>query len=243
MVIRYFILRYLVFALIFSFGIAQRIQATEDFRIESAETELFKKYTDLLENKVIKDLSLNHDTYLKSPNEYWRFLDRTFLKNWDFDATTRALIGAEIYYVLSESQFNSLSKTLEVTLIRYAFESLPFYFGQQLKVLDIKLDKKNSFSWLKINMKSSRLPDIHLDLLLKRTTVDYWKGVDFRFKGITYVNLKKSSYREKFHKKQFVGLLDELNRKNEIFFTKICQRNANYLDPSSPPCIENHDKK
>ena len=70
-------------------------------------------------------------------------------------------------------------------------------------------------------MESPRFPDIHLDLLLKRTNSGQWKGVDFRFKGITYVNLKKNSYRQDFEDLKFKGLLRKLDDKNK-FSLKIC---------------------
>ena len=150
---------------------------------------------------------VNYKNYLESPNKYWNFLEDTFLDNWDFDATTKALIGNDIFNSLSNSQFKELSRVLEVTLIRYAFESLSFYGEQKLNVIDIKLNEQQTLAWLKINMDSPSFPDIHLDLLLKRTDDNQWKGVDFRFKGITYVNLKKNSYRQDFKDLKFEGLL------------------------------------
>ena len=135
------------------------------------------------------------------------FLMNTFLDNWDFDATTKALIGGDIFNSLSNLQFKELSRALEITLIRYAFESLSFYGEQKLNVIDIKLNEQQTLAWLKINMESPRFPDIHLDLLLEAYDDNQWKGVDFRFKGITYVNLKKNSYRQDFEDLKFKGLL------------------------------------
>ena len=86
-------------------------------------------------------------------------------------------------------------------------------------------------------MESPRFPDIHLDLLLKRTNSNQWKGVDFRFKGMTYINLKKSSYRQDFEDKKFKGLVGKLNDKNRLFFEILCKNKANYLDPKMPPCL------
>ena len=151
------------------------------------------------------------------------------------------MIGNEIFNSLSDLQFKELSKLLEMTLIRYAFESLPFYGEQKLNVIDIKVNKQQTFAWLKINMDSPRFPDIHLDLLLKRTDHNQWKGMDFRFKGITYINLKKNSYRQDFEDLKFQGLLRKLNDKNKVFFRDLCQSDANYLDSKKPPCLQNYD--
>ena len=90
-------------------------------------------------------------------------------------------------------------------------------------------------------MDSPRFPDIHLDLLLKRTDDNQWRGVDFRFKGITYVNLKKNSYRQDFEDLKFQGLLRKLENKNKVFFRDLCQSDANYIDPRRPPCLQNYD--
>ena len=200
------------------------------------EMEIIDSYESLLVKKVTSDLLANHKMYVEFPNRYWNFLEDTFIDNWDFDATTRALIGGDIFNSLSNLQFKELSRVLEVTLIRYAFESLSFYGEQKLNVIDIKLNAQQTLAWLKINMDSPRFPDIHLDLLLKRTDDDQWKGADFRFKGITYVNLKKNSYRQDFKDSKFVGLLKKLDDKNKLFFENLCQREENYIDPKSPPC-------
>ena len=207
------------------------------------EIEIIDSYESLLVKKVTNDLLANHKIYVEFPNRYWNFLEDTFLDNWDFDATTRALIGNEIFNSLSLPQFKKLSKTLEVTLIRYAFESLSFYGEQKLNVIDIKLNEQQTLAWLKINMDSPRFPDIHLDLLLKRTIDSQWRGVEFRFKGITYLNLKKNSYRQDFKDFKFEGLLKKLEDKNKMFFRDLCKGKTNYIDPKKPPCLQNYDKK
>ena len=110
-------------------------------------------------------------------------------------------------------------------------------------MVDIKLNEQQTFVWLKINIESPSFPDIHLDLLLRRTDEGQWKGVDFRFKGITYVNMKKNSYRQDFEDLRFKGLIEKLDDKNKLFFEELCQSEANYIDPKKPPCMQNYDKK
>ena len=207
------------------------------------EIEIIDSYESLLVKRVTSDLLANHKIYVEFPNKYWNFLEGTFLGNWDFDATTRALIGGDIFNSLSNLQFKELSRVLEITLIRYAFESLSFYGEQKLNVIDIKLNEQQTLAWLKINMDSPRFPDIHLDLLLKRAFDNQWRGVDFKFKGITYVNLKKNSYRQDFEEFKFEGLLKKLEDKNKMFFRDLCQSDVNHKDPRSPPCLQNYDKK
>ncbi len=211
--------------------------AEADSTLPDSEIQVLYIYESLLEDDVTYNLLANYEDYLESPNDYWNFLKDTLLDNWNFDATTRALIGDDIFNLLSDSQFKQLSRALEVTLVRYAFESLSLYSEQKLSVIDIKFNEQQTLAWLKVNMESPRFPDIHLDLLLKRTNSNQWRGVDFRFKGITYINLKKNSYRQDFEDLRFIGLLEKLDDKNELFFKELCQSEANYIDPKKPPCL------
>ncbi len=229
--------------LLVSIFISNGLLAQNDTKHSALEMNIIADYEALLSEKVTSDLLANHKIYVEFPNKYWDFLEDTFLVNWDFDATTRALIGDDIFNSLPNLQFKELSRVLEVTLIRYAFESLSFYGEQKLNVIDIKLNAQQTLAWLKINMNSPSFPDIHLDLLLKRTDGDQWKGADFRFKGITYVNLKKNSYRQDFKDFKFEGFLKKLDDKNKLFFEDLCEIKANYIDPKKQPCLQNYDKK
>ncbi len=218
-----------------------RLIAHGNSNINDLSAELITGYNSLLEGKVTNGLLANYKKYQNFPNEYWSFVNETFSDNWNFDATTKALIGHDIFNSLSEFQFKELSRVLEITLLRYAFESLSFYREQRLNVIDIKLNEQQTFAWLKVNMDSPRLPDIHLDILLNRRDDDQWKGVDFRFKGITYVNMKKNSYRQDFEDLKFHGLLRKLNNKNKTFFRDLCRSDVNYIDPKKPPCLQDYD--
>lgn len=214
-----------------------------DLTVNDSEIDNLGSYRSLIEDEVTSNLLTNYKDYLESPNDYWNFLENTFLYNWDFDATTRALIGNDIFNSFSDLQFKELSRALQVTLVRYAFESLSLYSEQKLTVIDIRFNEQQTLAWLTINMESPRFPNIHLDLLLKRKRSGQWKGVDFRFKGITYINLKKNSYRQDFEHLGFEGFLEKLDDKNKSFFNELCQSEANYIDPKKPPCMQNHDKK
>ena len=236
-------LKSFVHLLYFSMIMSTVSTANVDSTGSDLKAEILDNYVPLLEEKVTRNLLAYHKNYSESPDEYWNFIADTFLEYWDFDATTKALIGSDIFNSLSLLQFKELSRALEITLLRYAFESLIFYGEQKLNVIDIKLNQQQTLAWLKINMDSPRFPDIHLDILLKRTNHNQWKGVDFRFKGITYVNLKKNSYRQDFEDLKFKGLLRKLDNKNKVFFRDLCESDANYIDPKKPPCLQSYEKK
>ena len=234
-------LRSLLLVSLLSLGISTASDVREDFDQGDFKSKIHDYYNSLLVDTVTSELLANYQQYIQSPNTYWEFLEKTFLINWDFDATTKALIGNEIFNSLSDVQHKRLTRSVELTLIRYAFESLWLYREQKLYIIDLKVNEQQTFAWLKINMDSPRFPDIHLDLLLKRTSDYTWQGIDFRFKGITYVNLKKNSYRQDFEDLKFQGLLRKLDDKNKVFFRDLCQSDTNYLDPKKPPCLQNYD--
>ena len=225
----------LLFFILFTASLSNLL-ADNDLLDDILEQKIIEDYELLLVQKVTNDLLVNYKFYLESPNEYWGFLNENFLHYWDFDATTKALIGSEIFNSLSSLQFTELSRTVEVTLIRYAFESLSLYGEQRLNLINLKFNEQKTLAWLKINMDSPRFPDIHLDLLIKRTSASQWRGVDFRFKGITYINLKKNSYRQDFKDFQIEGFLKKLDDKNRLFFRDLCQSEMNYKNPKKPPC-------
>jgi ABC-type transporter MlaC component len=75
-------------------------------------------------------------------------------------------------------------------------------------------------------MESPLLPDINLDVLIKRTSVDIWRAVDVRFKGITYVAIKKHKYRDILEVQGVDALIDNLAKKNAKYFTDVCALSA-----------------
>ena len=204
--------------------------------VESSKVHIINTFEPFFVEKVNDDLVIHYKHYLKSPNEYHKFLGQTFLLNWSFDSTAKALLGTDFYNSLTTAQFQELSKAVEFTLIRYAYESLSFYGKQRLSIIDVTVNARQTLAWLKVNVESNNFPDFHLDFLLKRTTGNKWKGVDFKFKGVSYVDLKKNSYRRDFEKLKLEGLLRKLHDKNESFFRDLCKGDVNFIDPKQPPC-------
>ena len=71
-----------------------------------------------------------------------------------------------------------------------------------------------------------KIPDIILDVLIKQTDPEkgIWQAVDIRFKGITYVSVKKHSFRETIEEQGIDRLITDLNRKNREYFADICSK-------------------
>ena len=82
-------------------------------------------------------------------------------------------------------------------------------------------------------MESSLIPDIHFDVLIKQAEAGRWKAVDVRFKGITYVAVKKHKFRKTIDEKGVQALIAELQIKNREYFIEICAK-AEIV--GIPPC-------
>ncbi|MBT7963110.1 MAG: hypothetical protein HN552_00490, partial [Porticoccaceae bacterium] len=164
----------------------------------------------------------NQQMYLNNPTSYYDFLTSTVIDLWDSSSTTRALVGKTHYKKLGEQQLGSLVAAVDQTLIRYAFEGLDSYGGQVFRVADVVVNEKQGMGWVQVLMESPIIPDINLDILIKRNDTDAWHAVDIRVKGITYVAIKKHKYREILEEQGVKALMDNLTIKNTEFFTTVC---------------------
>ena len=177
--------------------------------------QLFVSVTDQLSNR--------QDKYVNDPIAYHAFLMSTVVELWDSSSTTRALLGKKHYESLAKEQRIELISAVDETLIRYAFEGLESYSGQVFKVDDVVINEDKGMGWVQVLMVSPVIPDINLDLLIKRTPQGDWRAVDVRVKGITYVAIKKHGYREIFEEKGFDSLLMNLSDKNKEYFNVVCE--------------------
>ena len=177
--------------------------------------KLFVSVTDQLSNR--------QDKYINDPIAYHAFLMSTVVELWDSSSTTRALLGKKHYESLAKEQRIELVSAVDETLIRYAFEGLESYSGQVFKVDDVVINEEKGMGWVQVLMVSPVIPDINLDLLIKRTPQGDWKSVDVRVKGITFVAIKKHGYREIFEEKGFDSLLVNLSNKNNEYFNVVCE--------------------
>jgi ABC-type transporter MlaC component len=77
--------------------------------------------------------------------------------------------------------------------------------------------------WVQVVIKSKILPDLNLDILVKRNIDSNWKAVDVRFKGMTYVAVKKYQYKNILEKQGVGALITSLIEKNNKFFSELCE--------------------
>jgi len=205
----------------------------------SAEKTVLQSF-DPLFTRVTLELSKYQQRYLNDPAAYDEFVNRVLKPRWDSRSTSSALLGRAGFEQLNEADRVALVDAVENTLRRYAFEGLEHYSGQRFRVVDVVVNPRANMGWVQVLMESPVIPDLHLDVLIKQVSADSWKAVDVRFKGITYVAVKKHKFRKIIEEKGIQALIGELQDKNRDYFADICGR-ANIV--GRPPCPAQGDNR
>lgn len=186
-----------------------------------AKATLFRQYQPIV-NAVSKQLTLHHQTYKQDPKAYQQFLDQYVRPHWDASSTAKALIGIENYKALKINNRQKLEEAVEKTLVRYAFEGINLYSSQQFQLVDVAISDSGKMGWVQVLMRSKIIPDLNLDVLVKRNQQGIWKAVDVRFQGITFVAIKKHEFQKILNKQGIDVLIASLNEKNNTFFGELC---------------------
>jgi len=226
-----FLLMLLIAQLGFAAGTSSKNNPDEK-RPLLAEKTVLNSFDPLFE-RVTLELSKNQQQYLTDPVAYHQFVNRVVKPLWDSESTSSALIGKASFEQLNNADRMALVDAVDNTLRRYAFEGLEHYSGQRFGVVDVVVNPRVGMGWVQVLMESSLIPDLHLDVLIKQFSADSWKAVDVRFKGITYVAVKKHKFRKIVAEKGIQALVDELQGKNLEYFAEICGK-ANIV--GRPPC-------
>ncbi len=179
------------------------------------------------------DLKVNSGSYITNPTAFHRFLIKRVSPHWNAKSTMRALLGKSVFDNLSSIKRDSLANELERTWRRYAYEGIKRYSGQEFLVRDVSINQKGDRGWVKILIKSKLLPDIFIDLLVKKDLGEDWNAVDIRFKGITYVSVKKNAFREVVANRSASALEAQLFDKNQTYFSELCNQTS---WKGLPPC-------
>ncbi|MDB4427377.1 ABC transporter substrate-binding protein [Porticoccaceae bacterium] len=181
-------------------------------------------------------LATDKQRYLADPMAYQVFIDLRLRPLWDISFTTRALLGRHNFSAISPLQQQAIIDAVGETLVRYAFEGLEKYSGQQFRIVDVVINQRAAMGWVQVLMESTLIPDIVLDVLIKQADheKDVWQAVDIRFKGITYVAVKKHSFRETIEGQGIETLITDLERKNREYYASICTKTQS---SGRAPCI------
>jgi ABC-type transporter MlaC component len=222
-------------ALVFSLGAVSSqgfAQETEQGAASELNPVIMEQFQPLFTG-ITAELGANKARYLTEPAAYYALVDRYLRPRWDTASTASALVGRNYFESLSTAEQSALTAAVDSTLVRYAFEGLEHYSGQRFDIADIVVSDGAAMGWVQVLMESPIIPDINLDVLIKQGDKDDWKAVDIRFKGITYVSIKKHSFREIIAESGLQALIGDLQGKNAAYFKVIC---AETKTVDLPPC-------
>ena len=192
---------------------AAPVYADSEQAIRTQFSNLFKLIT--------QELSTSQATYLRDAQAYEAFIDARVKSSWDVASTARALVGKSVFDTLAPEIRQSLVNAVDRTLVRYAFEGLDKYSGQTFDVVDLVVNQEAGMGWVQLLVQSPLIPDVNLDLLIKRNLSKEWKAVDIRFQGITYVMIKKREYRAIIEQEGIAALIEQLVQANQAFFNNL----------------------
>ena len=222
-------------ALVFSLGAVSSqgfAQETEQGAASELNPVIMEQFQPLFTG-ITAELGANKARYLTEPAAYYALVDRYLRPRWDTASTASALVGRNYFESLSTAEQSALTAAVDSTLVRYAFEGLEHYSGQRFDIADIVVSDGAAMGWVQVLIESPIIPYINLDVLIKQGDKDYWKSVDIRFKGITYVSIKKHSFREIIAESGLQALIGDLQGKNAAYFKVIC---AETKTVDLPPC-------
>jgi ABC-type transporter MlaC component len=220
-----------VLCIVAGFGLAEQQSPAP-----SPKAKVEQQFTPLFD-EVSLQLSASKQRYLGDPMAYQEFIDRSLRPLWDASSTARALVGRKHFESLTQPPQEALVEAVRDTLMRYAFEGLENYSGQQFRVIDVVINPQATMGWVQVQMESTLIPDIVLDVLIKQTDRQQgnWQAVDVRFKGITYVSVKKHQFRETIEEQGIDSLITDLQSKNREYFADICtQTKSSGRAPCAP---------
>ena len=197
------------FVILFSSNlIAEKQIATPSFVVET-------KYKNEI-HSINQQLNLKQELFNQSKQELAKFVDESLLPTWSSKKTLKGLFGKSIWLKLSTDEQSQLVKAFNDTLQRYVQESFDDYDGQQFMFEGIKLNKKQTKGYLTIKLIPNLMPSFNIDL--KIALIDnQWLIYDAMVQGVSYVSLKRNSYRKLFKDLNIKGVLAFIKAKNMNF--------------------------
>jgi len=154
-----------------------------------------------------------HQEFKKDNNQLAQFVDTNILSVWDVELTLKQMIGGKHWKSFSQGEIQSLKDRFNQTLHRYVREGMGYYDSQRVKLVSVKLNKKNTRGLVTIRLEPIYMPAFNISFKIANKNQD-WQLYDVLVKGISYVKMKKSEYRQIISQKGVDGLLAYLDQKN-----------------------------
>ncbi len=161
-------------------------------------------------------LQQKQSEFSQSPVRLVAFVDEHLLSLWGAPKTLRGLLGKSIWKKLTEDNKDKLVQAFNNTLQRYVQEGFNEYDGQKIEFVRVRLNKKRTRGLLTLKVIPNLLPDFNIDLKIARHT-HRWLLYDVMVQGVSYISMKKDSFRKLHAHTGIDGVINKYHRKNKGF--------------------------
>ncbi|TQV77020.1 ABC transporter substrate-binding protein [Aliikangiella marina] len=161
-------------------------------------------------------LEENQAKFAQSPHDLAKFVDRSVLPLWNSEKTLRGLFGKKYWMELSSAEQQGLVKGFNDTIQRYVQEGFSLYDGQQLEFVKLKLNQKKTRALLTLKVIPNLLPEFEVNFKVAKEG-NSWQLYDILIQGVSYVTLKKDSFRNQYKNQGITAVIDSIKLKNKGF--------------------------
>ena len=165
-------------------------------------------------NYINQTLTSNQDEFEATPQKLADFVDNSLLPLWNSQKTLRGLFGKKNWLALTNKDHVDLEKGFNDTIQRYVQEGFALYDGQQIEFVGIKLNKKQTRGLLTIKVIPNVLPEFDVNFKVAYEN-DQWQLYDILVQGVSYVTLKRDSFRNQYKNQGISEVLKAINEKNK----------------------------
>ncbi len=148
------------------------------------------------------------------------FIETQMMKRWSAELTIRAIVGKKRWRVIKPKEKQELILAYENTMKRYLYETFQQYKGQKPVAEKVELHSNHKKGWLTVRLLIPNFSDVTLDLKIYNRDGE-WLIYDFRYQGVSFVQLKALDYFLTLKINGAEGLINKLNKKNEQLYKSL----------------------
>ncbi|TQV82998.1 MlaC/ttg2D family ABC transporter substrate-binding protein [Aliikangiella coralliicola] len=159
-------------------------------------------------------LSSKQKEFENSPAKLVKYVDEVLIPIWSSSKTMSGLLGKKYWKGISIQHKTQLISSFNDTLQRYVQEGFKLYDGQRLEFVNVKLHPQKAYGFLTVKVIPTILPSFNVDFKIRQIESN-WVLYDVMVKGVSYIKLKKDSFRKLHESKGVEGVLSSVNEKNK----------------------------
>lgn len=178
----------------------------------SQVTDFFKARV----STINQTLLVEQGRFEQHPEQLASFVDQHLLPLWQSSKTLKGLFGKKHWLSFSEGAKSSLKQGFNNTLQRYVQEGFSHYDGQRLEFVGVKFNKKQTRGRLTVKIIPNLVPSFNVDLKIYKER-DSWFLYDVMVKGVSYISIKKDSFRKMLQEQGIETVIASIRTKNQGF--------------------------